>query len=301
MTILLWTLIVLVSISVVAAALLYFVSQKFKVVEDPRIDDVEAALPGANCGGCGHPGCRGFADAFVKSEDVTDFFCPVGGNSVMATISKIAGKEIVEKAPTVAVIRCAGSPKHRAELARYDGAHSCRVSAALFEGPTGCSYGCLGMGDCTLVCDFDAIHMDPETRLPVVDEEKCTACGACVRICPKRIIELRNKGPKNRRVFVSCINKDKGGIAKRSCGVACIGCAKCQQVCPFEAITVGSNLAYISYEKCKTCRKCVPVCPTGAIWEVNMPVPKVKPTPKSSAEEKSKGGDSKPIVVKSEA
>ena len=114
--------------------------------------------------------------------------------------------------------------------------------------------------------------MNPRTGLPEVDEEKCTACGACVKACPKMIIELRNKGPKRKRIFVSCINKDKGGVAKKACAVACIGCTKCQKVCAYDAITISSNLAYIDYNKCKLCRKCVVECPTNAIWEVNFPV-----------------------------
>ena len=267
-----FTLIVLVAIGLVAAVLLYFISQRFQVIEDPRIDEVEASLPGANCGGCGYPGCRGFADAFVKADDISSFFCPVGGNAVMKVVSGIVGKDVAVKEPMVAVVRCSGSPEHRKAVNAYDGASSCRVSAALYEGNTGCQYGCLGMGDCTTVCDFDAIHMNSETLLPEVDEEKCTACGACVKICPKFVVELRNKGPKGRRVFVSCINKEKGGLAKKSCSVACIGCGQCFKACPFGAITVENNLAYIDFAKCKLCRKCVPVCPTGAILDINFPL-----------------------------
>lgn len=278
----LWTVIVLVSIALLSSVLLYLVSQRFKVHEDPRIDEVEAALPGANCGGCGQPGCRGFADAFVKATDISTFYCPVGGNEVMEKVAAIVGQAVEKKAPQVAVVRCAGSPKHRAEQVSYGGASSCRVSAALFEGASGCAYGCLGFGDCTSVCNFGAIRINPETLLPEVDEEKCTACGACVKVCPKQVIELRPQGAKSRRVFVSCVSKEKGGNARKACGVACIGCGKCAKVCPFDAITVENNLAYIDFTKCKSCRKCVMECPTGAIWEVNFPP---RPAPKASTEE----------------
>ncbi|MCI7360759.1 MAG: 4Fe-4S binding protein, partial [Prevotella sp.] len=121
------------------------------------------------------------------------------------------------------------------------------------------------------------ISMDSETGLPVVDEEKCTACGACAKACPRRIIELRKKGPKGRRVYVQCVNKDKGAVAKKACAVACIGCGKCQKVCRFEAITVENNLAYIDFNKCKLCTKCVDECPTGALVKVNFPVRAPKP------------------------
>jgi ferredoxin len=116
------------------------------------------------------------------------------------------------------------------------------------------------------------MRMDDVTGLPVIDEEKCTSCGACVKACPKVIIELRKKGPKGRRVFVSCISKDRGAVAKRACDVACIGCGKCVKICPYDAITLENNLAYIDFNKCKLCRKCAPVCPTSAILEANFPL-----------------------------
>ena len=132
------------------------------------------------------------------------------------------------------------------------------------------------MGDCVDSCHFDAMYMDPETRLPVILEDKCVACGACVKACPKYIIELRKKGPKGRRIFVSCVNKDKGGAAKKACGNACIGCSLCFKECKFEAITIADNLSYIDHTKCRLCRKCVTVCPTHAIHELGFPPPKPK-------------------------
>jgi len=270
-SIILYTVLMLSVLGVLAAVILYFVAQKFKVYEDPRIDEVEAVLPGANCGGCGYPGCRGFAEAFVKADDISTFFCPVGGNDTSAAAAKVVGKSAVEQAPMVAVVRCSGSPDHRPKTSIYNGATSCKVATTLFSGDTGCQYGCLGLADCVDACTFDAIYMDEKTGLPVVIDDNCTACGACVTACPKDIIELRKKGPKGKRIFVSCINKDKGGMAKKSCSVACIGCNKCVKVCPHDAITLENFLAYIDYDKCKLCRKCVDECPTDAILEVNFP------------------------------
>jgi RnfABCDGE-type electron transport complex B subunit len=262
-----------------SAIVLYVIAQKFKITEDPRIDLVEAALPLANCGGCGYPGCRNFAETCVKSSDLETLFCPVGGNAIMKEVAKILGKAVIEKEAMVAVIRCNGSLQNREKKNKYDSIESCRIISSLFRGETGCQYGCLGLGDCVNVCNFGAIYIDKERGLPVVIEEKCVSCGACVKSCPRKIIELRKKGPKSRRVFVSCVNKEVGGVAKSNCDAACIGCGKCFKECPFGAITIERSLAYIDFEKCKLCRKCVNVCPTNAIWETNFPPIKTEEQP----------------------
>ena len=276
-------------IGLAAAVILYFVAKKFHVEEDSRIDEVTELLPGANCGGCGYPGCRGFAEACVKAETLENMLCPVGGLPTMCKISEILGHAVCQASPKIAVVRCNGTCQNRPRTTKFDGAHNCKIVSQLYAGETNCSYGCFGFGDCVAACQFDAIKINPETGIPEVDEEKCTACGACVKTCPKKVIELRNKGPKGRRVFVSCINKDKGGVARKACSAACIGCGKCQKACPFGAIKVENNLAYIDFELCRSCRKCVTECPTGAIHDVNFPTPApvaVKPETLKVATEK---------------
>ena len=261
----------------VGAIILYVTSQKFRVDEDPRIALVQDALPGVNCGGCGYPGCGGFADACVKTDVLDGLFCPVGGGEAMNHIAVILGKEASVSVPKTAVVRCNGTCQARPRLNQYDGAQNCAIAASLYGGETGCAYGCFGYGDCVSVCTFDAIRINTETLLPEVDEDQCTSCGACVKACPKSIIELRKKGPKSRRIFVSCINRDKGGVAKKTCVNACIGCSKCVKECAFDAITIKDNVAYIDDTKCRLCRKCVAVCPTGAIHEMNFPPKKEVP------------------------
>ena len=265
------------------AVVLYFVAQKFKVVEDPLIDEVAEVLPGANCGGCGKAGCRAFAEACVAQHSLEGLRCAPGGDAVAAKIAELLGCAVEQGEPQVAVVRCHPANCGENRRSNYDGLRSCAFAATVYTGENGCPFGCLGCGDCVAACQFDAIHMDAETGTPVVDEDKCTACGACAKACPRRVIELRNKGNKGRRVYVRCINKEKGAVAMKTCKNACIGCGKCAKVCPFEAITVTDNVAYIDFTKCKACRKCVTECPVHAITDVNFPAPAKKPEPKPEA------------------
>ena len=277
MNFILIALIVLGSIALVAAVVLYVCSKKFAVHEDPRLAQVTAILPGANCGGCGYPGCSGMAAALVKGADAGSsdgLFCPVGGSNVMGQVADLLGMAVSNTEPKVAVVRCNGTCELRPHIAEYNGLRTCTAMNACGAGETGCGYGCLGCGDCVKACAFGAITINPATGLAEVDEDKCTACGACVKACPRHIIELRKKGIKNRRVYVRCVNKDKGAAAMKACKAACIGCGKCEKECKFEAITITNNVSYIDPDKCRMCRKCVDVCPTHAIIAVNFPTPK---------------------------
>ncbi|HAQ38635.1 MAG TPA: ferredoxin [Saprospirales bacterium] len=263
-------------LGLVSAFVLFVVASKFKVYENPKIGQVEEMLPNSNCGGCGLPGCRPFAEALVEREDISDLFCPVGGNDVMKSISTFLGKDVAEKDPMVAVLRCNGTCEARPKVNTYDGAKSCKISAMTFAGDTGCDFGCDGHGDCVAVCDFDALYMDPVTHLPVVITDNCTACNACVLECPKNLFELRPKKKKDLKIYVACMNEDKAGIARKACSHACIACNKCVDVCPKDAITIENNVAYIHADLCTLCRKCAPVCPTNAIIETGFPPKKEK-------------------------
>ena len=275
MDLILLAVIVLGVLGLVSALVLFYASHLFAVHEDPRIGQVAAVLPQANCGGCGYPGCSGFAAACVKAADQGSLdgkLCPVGGQAVMEQVADIVGLSVVASAPKVAVVRCNGSCENRPRIAEFDGMPTCRVQQMLGMGETACPYGCLGCGDCVAACQFGAISINPSTGLPEVDEEKCTACGACAKACPRGVIEIRLKGPKGRRVVVLCNNKDKGAVANKACKSACIGCGKCVKTCEkFQAITLENNLAYIDAEKCKMCRKCEEACPKGAIHGFNFP------------------------------
>jgi Na+-translocating ferredoxin:NAD+ oxidoreductase RNF subunit RnfB len=283
----LYSVLLLASLGVIAAIVLYVVSKKFYVYEDPLIAKVDEILPAANCGGCGSPGCKAFAEKLVKTDDISELFCPVGGNTVMKQVAEILGKAVAEKDPTLAVVLCQGGCDVRPKTTEYQGPRSCTISAMIYSGETDCQYGCLGDGDCVAVCKFDAMYMDENTGLPVVITDKCTSCGACAEVCPRDIIEMRPKHKRDLKIFVGCLNEDKAGIAKKACDVACIGCSKCQDICPKDAITMENNLAYIDAIACTLCRKCVDICPTHSIIETNFPpkkVKKVEPTVEAIAE-----------------
>ncbi len=275
---------ILGSIGLVSAVVLFVASKKFAVFEDERIGRVAEVLPQANCGGCGYPGCSAFAEACVKASNngsLAGNRCPVGGQDVMDQVSNILGLATVKSVPQVAVVRCNGTCENRPRLLEFDGIRSCRVQHMTGMGETGCTYGCLGCGDCENACQFDAIHVNPVTGIAEVDEDKCTACGACSKACPRKIIEIRPKGPKGRRMLVLCNNKDKGAVANKYCKASCIGCGKCVKVCEFDAILLNNNLAYIQADKCRLCRKCEEVCPKQAIHSINFPPRKPKTAPEA--------------------
>lgn len=280
MSVILIAVIVLGLVGLISAVVLFVASKKFAVYEDPRIRQVGEVLPQANCGGCGYPGCSGFAAACVKASEsgsLSDLNCAPGGQKVMEQVAAILGLQASAAAPKVAVVRCQGTCDARPHGVEFDGAHSCRIQNMTGMGETQCLYGCLGEGDCEHACLFGAIRVNPVTRIAEVDETKCTGCGACAKTCPRGIIELRPQGPKGRKVVVLCNNKDKGALATKECKVSCIGCGKCVKTCEkFEAITLGTNLAHIDPDKCKMCLKCVEACPRGAIKAFNFPPRKPK-------------------------
>lgn len=292
MNYMLTALLVLGTIALVSAFVLYYCSKHFAVKEDERIGKVASLLPQANCGGCGFAGCSGMASALVKAADggsIEGFTCPVGGSEVMGKIAGLLGVAVTDTEPCVAVLRCGGSCTARQRVAVYDGLRTCAAMNVSGMGETACAYGCLGCGDCVAACSFGGIKLNETTGLPEIDENVCTGCGSCAKACPRGIIELRPRGMRSRRVFVACRNQDRGALAMKACSVSCIGCGKCAKECKFDAITIENNLAYIDPAKCKMCRKCEKACPRKAIKAVNFPAPKPPVQQTVSATDNSKG------------
>ncbi len=257
----------LTAIALTAALILYFVSQKFKVDEDPRIADIEAMLPQANCGACGRAGCHDFAVACTKCtpQGFTKLYCPVGGQKVMNNVAAYLGMEAAAKEDTVAVLRCNGSCQNAPTKIDYNGVQFCRIANTISSGQSGCPDGCLRLGDCVKVCKFGALSLNPQTGLPQVDADKCTSCGACVGVCPRHLFEIRPKSLNNEIVYIACRNRQKGAIARKNCSAACIGCMKCAKICP--EIKIEDNLSYIptDVKAAEFGAKLAEACPTGAI------------------------------------
>lgn len=250
---------IFVVLGTVAGLLLSVASKKLAVKVDERVGEVRECLPGANCGACGYAGCDEYAVALIeKNEKIT--LCKPGGADTAKQIGGILGEEAEVAEREVAFVKCNGVPSATTAKYEYKGTQTCAANNLLFSGKGSCAFGCLGFGDCTVSCEFDAIHI--VDGVAKVDPEKCTACGACVKTCPKAIIALR---PISKEVKVLCSNKDKGGITRKSCTNGCIGCMKCQKTCEFGAITVTNNVATIDHSKCTNCKACVEVCPVKCI------------------------------------
>lgn len=256
------SIIVLGGIGLLSAILLYIVSRIFSVREDPRIDEIERRLPGANCGACGYKGCRDFAVQCVRRGNLEGMNCPGAGSDGMTRVAEALGVKADNIEERVAVIRCSGTCLTVPRKRIYDGLRTCSAENLLGSGPTDCAYGCLSNGDCIRACAWNAITPDHETGIPVIDPDKCTGCGLCASACPRNIIELL---PKRARTWISCVSHDRGAVSRKICPVSCIACGKCARNCPQGAITVADNCAHIDASKCVNCGQCVEDCPDKTI------------------------------------
>jgi len=246
-------------LTLVLASLLVLANKKLYVWEDPRIDLVEEMLPHANCGACGVPGCRPFAEALVAG-DALPGRCTVSSDEGRASIATFLGVDVGSQEKQVARLACAGGANVARNHARYHGEMTCGAAAQVAGGGKGCFWGCLGLDDCYVACDFDAIHMDAQA-LPVVDEAKCTACGDCVEACPKDLFSLE---PIGHRLWVACKSLEAGDELLDDCEVACTACARCAMDAP-GLIEMTNNLPLIDYSRNHATQVPIQRCPTGAI------------------------------------
>lgn len=247
-------------LTLLLALMLVMANKKLYVYEDPRIDIVEDMLPHANCGACGYPGCRPFAEALVGGQTLPGK-CTVSAEEARERIAGFLGVALGGEERRVARLACAGGANVARLRAQYEGMESCQGAALVGGGGKGCSWGCLGYGDCGVVCDFDAIRMN-EQGLPVVDTDKCTACGDCVEACPKGLFSLE---PLSNRLWVACKNLENGNEVLEDCEVACTACGRCAMDAPGELIEMTYNLPVINRGAAAETKDPIQRCPTGAI------------------------------------
>ena len=258
------------ALTFVLASLLILANRKLHVPEDPRIDVVEDLLPAANCGACGFPGCRPFAEALVGG-DATPGKCTVSPQKGRERIAAFLGVDVGAEDKRVARLACAGATNVARNRADYVGLSSCAAAAQVAGGGKGCFWGCLGLADCEVACDFDAIHMN-RGGLPVVDEELCTACGDCVTACPKNLFSIQ---PQTHRLWVACSSLEHGDELLDDCRVACTACARCAKDAP-NLVMMSGNLPMVNYPRLLAKRddgsgdirrqdEAIQRCPTGAI------------------------------------
>lgn len=250
-------------IGLIAAVLLALASALLSVKEDEKVKEVRNCLPGANCGACGYAGCDEYAKA-AASGDANTNLCIPGGDGVASEIAKVLGVEAQDVVEMAAFVGCNGNCDATNKIADYSGVPTCAGASMVYSGPNDCRFGCLGCGDCAKVCPVNAICVD--NGIAVINRNICIGCGLCVKECPKNIIKLI---PKTAKIAVMCSSKDKGGVARKKCKNACIGCKKCELGCVRKAIAVSDNLAVVDYTKCNGCGLCAQNCPTKCIKHIN--------------------------------
>jgi electron transport complex protein RnfB len=249
---------VLSALGLIFGLLLSYAAKKFAIDTDERVETVRALLPGANCGGCGLPSCDALATALCAGE-AKPTACAVNTAENRRAIGALLGMDVADLEPSAAVVLCQGDEAHCPPRFGYDGVMTCKAVDEIASGIKGCEQACLGFGDCVRVCAFDAISI--KNGIASIDPHRCTACGTCVRTCPRLVIRVL---PKRHSAHVLCRTKLPPREARSICETACIKCGLCVRNCPEEAIAQ-DDLVVVDQLQCKAHGVCVEKCPTNAI------------------------------------
>jgi len=263
MDVVILSLIILSGVGLLCGITLAITSRFFAVKVDPRIEVLENILPGVNCGGCGFPSCRTYAQNMVEG-DTEPNRCVLSRADRIDKISKVLGKEVAVPETRIAAIKCYGGNSAVKDF-NYAGIPSCNALALYGGGDNLCKYSCLGFGDCVEACPFDALFRVGR-KVPSVNRDKCTGCGSCTNVCPKALIILI---PRETGIHLACNSKDKGKLVRQICEVGCISCGSCIKACPEDALSMKNSRIYIDYNKCTNCRQCIEECPRKIIKDIN--------------------------------
>ncbi len=273
-----YALLVLAGLGVVFGAVLAVAGKVFAVEEDPRLEPLTEALPGANCGGCGFSGCGAYAQAVLQGK-AKPGMCPVGGAEVGKAMGEILGVVVEEPERCVALVKCSGFEGHAQKKYDYDGLSDCLAASRLpGGGPNECPNGCLGFGTCVKACPFGA--MSVKNGVAMVDHETCVGCMKCADACPRDLIV---RVPYSADITVACNSQAKGATLRKYCDIGCIGCMICEKTCEHDAIHVVDNLARIDYSKCVSCGLCAAKCPRHLIRDARLNKEHDEPVPVSDS------------------
>jgi electron transport complex protein RnfB len=280
--IVLWGLAVFAALGLLFGFALAVAAQRFRVATNPVVDAVREQLPSANCGACGFAGCQAYAEAVVEQAEVPPTLCIPGRQSVAGAVASLTHKEMGAVQDRLVIMRCHGVSAYARDEAEYAGIPTCAAAAMVFGGPKACKNGCVGLGDCVRACPFHALRLGSEGIAEVIPEA-CTGCGICVSICPKNLFELY---PRNRRIELSCVARDKQSVVRATCMVGCTLCRKCVSKCPAGAITWDGQTIVIDHEKCiaygPSCNEaCVDICPSTILHRVGQ---RPRPEPVEAAQ-----------------
>lgn len=250
---------ILFGLGALFAAMLAYLGKKFTVERDPRIEEINGLLSGANCGGCGFAGCSAFAEALVEGKaDLSA--CSATSKENKDKIAAILGTENCCE-DFVYIVACNGG-NNCSDKYTYQGYGDCRSMELLASGSKSCPVGCMGKGSCVDACMRHAAVIDNNTGHADIKQDKCVKCGLCAAACPKGLIV---KIPSSAKVYVACMSHEKGKDVRAVCKGGCIACGICAKSCPEGAITIIDNLAVIDYTKCIGCGICAEKCPSKCI------------------------------------